>query len=182
MYTPEPYTSLWVYLDVSHRDRIRQVREIFYNAVGNDAYTTEDNPHITFHRGFQILDSELSYFLNDALGDELIDIPVTVTGIKLWPSIDEPHVVMLDVDVDLEPVKSRFNAEIEDRGGKSFHDPVPPHLTLFQTGLQHEIGEYPVFTDQERDRLFALKNAFKFPWELTVTAVTVGRYDKPTPN
>lgn len=181
METPEPYTSLWAYLDVSHRDRIQQVRDIIYTAVGNTTYSLTNNPHITLHRGFQIPDHELSYFLTDAPGRALIGETVTVTGIKLWPSIDEPHVVMLDIDVDLEPVKSQLNTEISNRGGTAFHDPVPPHLTLFQTRLHQDAGSYNIFTDTECDRLFALRNAFEFPWELTITDALINRYNRPKP-
>lgn len=181
MQSPHPSTSLWAYLDVSHQDRIRQIRDIVYTAVGNEQYACEENPHITLHRGFQVPNEELSYFLNDAPGDSLIDETVTVTGIKLWPTINNPHVVMLDVDVDLEPTSSKLNTEIQDRGGTAFHDSVPPHLTLFKTGLHQDDGTYDVFSEAECDRLFALRNAFEFPWELTVTNVTVGRYNRPVP-
>lgn len=173
----QPYTSLWVYLDVSHTDRIQQIRDILYTAVDHTSYSLITNPHITLHRGFQIPNSELSYFLSNTPGESLIDTTATVTGIKLWPSINTPHVVMLDLDMRLEPAKSQLNSAIESRGGTAFHDPVPPHLTLFQTGLHHETGAYGILTESECDRLFALKNSIEFPWEITVTDITFGLYE-----
>ena len=177
----DPYASLWVYLDIEHTDRVLQLRDILAHAINTSEFILEDDPHITLHRGFQVQISEISQFRTIISDSDLVGRSITITGVKFWPSINTPHVVMLDIDIDLEPTKSELEQVISYHGGAAFHDPVPPHITLFRADLR-STSELPDLSEQACDKLFAIQNALQFPWQTEITDITLGVYDLPRPD
>lgn len=176
------YTSLWAYLDITHQSRIRQLRDILNAALNTDTYQLETDPHITLHRGFQIPSQNILPFLEFIKTIDLVDTTIQVTGVKVWPSVNDPHVVMLDLGLELDDYHATLSDMIAEHGGTEFHDPVPPHITLLRAGLAKDLEDWDGLTQDDQDRLFTTQNALQFPWELTITDATLGLYGLPQPD
>lgn len=68
-------------------------------------------------------------------------IPVTVTGICVWPSIETPRYVSLTVDSPIEDYQNEFSAAITQSNGELLTDPPNPHITLFKCEQPSEVSE-----------------------------------------
>lgn len=91
-------------------------------------------PHLTAHPGFSAEPSALGAVENAA--EVLEGNRVRTEGFEAYPSWDEPHVVMLSLDVEgLRAVRRAVGRALDRHPGSTEdRDPVPPHATLFKTG------------------------------------------------
>lgn len=68
-------------------------------------------------------------------------IPVTVTGISVWPSIETPRYVSLTVNAPIKNYQNEFSIAISQSNGELLTDPPKPHITLFKCERPGDVSD-----------------------------------------
>lgn len=141
---------------------IRRLRDDLYSLTGARLYYRKVNPHITVIPPFTFdgqKENEVRELVNDC---PLKGRDVNVNGLSVWKNIDEPFVVMLDVDVEMQDVRDRMMTKLRNGLSANVSEPVDPHVTLFKTtgdwddvssdikdSIEREIERRKTFKDTE---------------------------------
>ncbi len=123
-------------LDIEEQDVLPLSERLMNSDLRREGYDIVENPTVTILPGFVATQRvTLPEFESPHL--------LSVSGIKFWPDIEDPMIVMLDVSEDM--VVQLWRDEILTQIGKSAvkEEMRPPHITLFKAG---EFGDEYEFT------------------------------------
>lgn len=163
--------SAYVSTELADKAKIENIRESMMWRTDADAFYRRVTPHITVVPPFRVPRDNLTEVQGIVNSVELEDTHVEVKGAGVWPNIDTPYVVLLDVDVNLNNTRNTLISQLREVGAKRIKEPVKPHITLFKTKgfwstipdtlkvqLQSEIMDYRVIQDTEIEGLKLITN------------------------
>ena len=136
----ENETTAFIEAKLASEPRIKYIRDLLYKRIGSPSEYTLSNPHITIVPPFRFDSSstrEVSRIIDSA---SLEETAVPVKGVSVWPSINNPRVVLLDTPVDLVHPRRKILKQLEKIGATWSEPPVNPHITLFKTDVGHTIS------------------------------------------
>lgn len=156
---------------LSHSNRIRQLRDkLFEKFIASNKYRKVE-PHITILPPFTIPQQKVHPLTQKLDTLPLKETPVTINGLSVWPSLNNPRVILLDVTVALD--LSYYRKELLDilhtAGAKIKHEPVSAHITLFKADNGHEIKE----SSKDQLREFIWANREQGPWSTTIEYIDI---------
>lgn len=137
--TDEEPVQLWVHAAVGDTENVASVREdLLEIVIGEAPYQTESYPHVTILPKIELPPNTVETFREAVLNGELTEHPVVVTGTRIWPSENDPRVIMLSVNVPgLEDYRTRLLDLVNDLGGEVVNEPHKPHITLIKVDDEH---------------------------------------------
>lgn len=127
---------------IDDEERIRAIRDEVYSQT-NAAFNNyvKRIPHLTFVNRIKLpvthesdLHSEVNQYNPSA-------IPIQITGFCVWPSIDKPRYISLEVDAQIDHYQSELTNAIDEHNGDVLTEPPQPHITLFKCENPHEVSE-----------------------------------------
>lgn len=127
---------------IDAENAIAQLRDAIYTRTGVAIENYQRRtPHLTFLNRIRLP------VHNESEVHEEIDrynpsgIPIEITGICVWPSIDNPRYISLTVDAQIEHYQDTFEDVVNDSGGDILTEPPQPHITLFKCSNPHEVSK-----------------------------------------
>lgn len=112
---------------------MKQHRDVLWLVTGAHKYYKKVEPHITLIPPFTVKPGHEKEVQNIVSQLNVRGKNVKVTGIDLYEDIDQPYVVMLPVDVDLEEERKELMEKLPPHAEGNIIEPVSPHITLFKT-------------------------------------------------
>lgn len=126
---------------VADDDAIKRLRDDLFSVTQPDSDFRRKDPHVTIIPPFTI-DAKDIPKVDDILSESpLLGEPLPIAGVGIWPSVQNPRVVLLDVDIDLEEERERLLSKLRDLGAVDIAEPVNPHITLFKTDCGYSLSE-----------------------------------------
>lgn len=126
------YTPRWAYLTLQNPDVFTRVATQIHDLIPDATYVQEGTPHITLHSGFNI-PPESCGVVEECLSEYSFEgRTVSVTGLSVWPTPQNPVVVLADVDLDIELVQESIRDCVQQVGGEEGSEPAPAHITLLK--------------------------------------------------
>lgn len=169
------YTLGWIPIRFTDPMPVERIRDSLYEAIDDpDIYYLEQDPHISMF-GFEIPTRNLEHFENalEPLLTQLEGECVQVQDFHVYPSVDNPMVVCLDPQLDLEEVNNEAIDILERYDGNVRWGPTPAHITMFKggtAGLEDRWGE---LNSDTHARLRAEIRKQKPSFTLTVDTISV---------
>lgn len=157
----------YVEAKLEHSSRIKQIRDGIYNEfMASDKYRKIE-PHITIIPPFYIPEDNI-HEIHQLINNITLDDPtVQVKGASVWQSLNNPRVVLLDVDVDLSQVRTTIQQALKTYDADLIHEPVNAHITLFKCDNGYTIDQ--TSTDQLRELIWKHRDQ----WETEITYLDV---------
>lgn len=122
----------WIRILFEEDSRIKEIRDQLFNKLEYSGYNKEQQPHLTFHPGFQI-PADKKHVLKEKFEElNLAQKSYYSTGIYGYPRSSDPMVVCLDIETDLHTERSIFRKEVKKHNGIHIYTPTRPHITLFK--------------------------------------------------
>ncbi len=156
----------WIYLDVVDEDILPISEELINKDLEYEGYEIVDNPHITLIPKFE---SSVNIELPELSPRQTFD----VSGLKFWPDMEDPMIVMLDVSDDM--VIQLWRDELINQIGKKSikGNLAPPHITLIKAGNRGD--EYDFRLDSEiRNNFLDKCDSIKLPRQIKVNDIKMG--------
>ena len=124
---------------VSEDGEIASLRDDLYTEIDASSKYRKSEPHLTILPPFTI-DKSHAHRVNQLLEESgLIGRDIPVRGVSVWPSVQNPRVVLLDTPIDIEKERQTLMQKLRDLGAVEMNQPVYPHITLFKTDNGYEI-------------------------------------------
>lgn len=124
-------TNIWTKATTENKRIYSLIESVV--AITPDRFKPTDVPHVSIIPGIRMVGVEnREKLITDLKADMQVlnGVYVNVTGISFFPK-DEPHVVMLDVEIpNLQAVRKAQRKSVETHGAEIIYDPVPAHITL----------------------------------------------------
>jgi 2'-5' RNA ligase len=112
---------------------IKQHRDVLWLVTGAHKYYKKVEPHITLIPPFTVQPGHEKDVQDIVSQLDVRGKKVKVTGINLYEDIEQPYVVMLSVNVDLEDEREELMEKLPQYANGKIIEPVSPHITLFKT-------------------------------------------------
>lgn len=127
--------NAWSYFSVAKTDALTTLYE-YLEANLPAVWNREDTPHITIHPEFTVKEHIKTDVQNCLLhtGREYESTHMSVTDVYCHHALSAPeatYAIALDIDTELEHLRTLHRAHITNAGGKIVTTPVNPHITLF---------------------------------------------------
>lgn len=161
---------------IEDEQQICDIRDALYNRLnsGFDNYTKRV-PHLTLINRIKLpvhhehtIDTELDEFNPSG-------IPVTITGFSIWPSIDNPRYIALDVEAPIQSYQDTLTDIIDEYNGDILTEPPNPHITLFKCDDPQNVSH------QFKQQLRQLQNQqFRFYTYIPYIDLLDSSLDEPT--
>jgi len=113
--------------------QVKEVRDVLWASLDARKYYKKVDPHITVIPPFTVKPGYKEQVTNLVTDTNISGREVTVNGVEVYKSIEEPYVVLLDVDVKIEDVRDQIMEKLQEYVDGKIVDPVSPHITLFKT-------------------------------------------------
>lgn len=138
---------------LSDERAIARLRDDIFEQTGASAEEyRRSEPHLTILPPFTI-DASKSHLVDDLIEESgLLDRPIPVEGVGVWPSLNNPRVILLDTPVDIKAEREQLMEDLRDLGATDFKEPVCPHITLFKTDNGYEVSDF--VTDRIREAIW----------------------------
>lgn len=162
--------NYWLSIEFEEEHTIESLRDEIYDRIETDIYQKETEPHLTFHPGFRVPDEFHLYIKNKVDDLDIEGQSLEVDGFHIYPSIDNPQVVSLDVKTSLSQERDKFQEILDEYDGDELIAPVNPHITLFRISGVSDSKNITIPED-DKDSLEVLRNEAQVPSELTVSNV-----------
>lgn len=128
--------DIWVPIRFSpiSNQRIKHLRDALREVIPA-TFIEERDPHISVLPGLRLPANEIQAFSETVQDGIEHPTAVKIDGFSCYPS-DEPKVVMLNADVDLESIRQKLLTIITHKavGGEIKYPAIDPHITLFKGG------------------------------------------------
>lgn len=150
--------------------RIHELRDNLRHQVHlNDTYAPSE-AHITVFPLFSIGRDHLPVVRSAVRTLGLSGRPIRLAGLGVWPSFDNPRVILLNCDVNLGTERQQLKSLLQTCDSVSgLRTPTPPHITLLKTGSARNLS-----TQQKQSlQQFIAKNTQTSTWETTIKYVDV---------
>lgn len=154
----------WIYIDVNDTQIKKIGQKLMTEDLIDSGYEMQDNMIIELIPCFNsTIDIQKPIIRNEE--------KIETNGIKMWPDIEDPMIVMIDVSND--NIIQLWRDELIDQiGEKSIHRDmkIKPHIKLFKAG---DVGEEKYFNiDRDtRDNLVERTAKFEIPNYITAKNV-----------
>lgn len=112
---------------------VKKQRDTLWLVTGAHRYYKKVDPHITIIPPFTVKEGHEKDVESVVSKLNMIGKSVNVTDFNLYEDIQEPYVVMLSVDVDLQNERNVLMNELAPHTKGNIVEPVAPHITLFKT-------------------------------------------------
>lgn len=128
---------------IGDEQSVRSIRDSLFTLCSRDKYRKID-PHITLIPPFELEDTEKYTQLNeyiDTLNTE--NLTFTVNGASVYPSLNNPRVVLLDITPSdkLKQVREKVLNWIQQQNVTFWYEPTPLHITLFKCDNGYTLAE-----------------------------------------
>lgn len=153
----------WIYLDVVDEDILPISEELINKDLKYEGYEIVDNPQITLIPKFE---SSVNIELPELSPRQTFD----VSGLKFWPDMEDPMIVLLDVSNDMV-IQLWRDELINQIGKKSIKGKLtPPHITLIKAGNRGD--EYDFRLDSKiRNNFLDKCDSIKLPKQINVNDI-----------
>lgn len=154
-------------------DTLRDSLHMVLNSPGE--YTREENPHISMF-GFELPYSELEGFqdnFNEEIADSLEGRKTGFDDFHIYPTLDNPMVISLDVHIDLEDITNNAINLLEQHNGSVRWGPTPAHVTLLKAGDAGEEDTWGELDTDTHKRLRQQVTTTTVSFERTIDSVTL---------
>ena len=137
--------------------------ELWFDGLESEGFRIEKDPHVTLVPGY---DADAIPNLPDFTEPQ----PVEVSGIRCWPDIERPMVVMLDVSDDM--LLNVWRDEILAQIGKTTveYDVAPPHVKLFKAGNSGDEQDFAMDASVRNELIERVDNV-KTPSRIAITDI-----------
>lgn len=126
---------------IEDKDVIAQIRDTIYTRTGVAVENYQRRkPHLTFLNRIRLPEQNESVVHKEIDQFNPSGIPIEITGICIWPSIDKPRYISLTVDAAIEEYQETFQQIVDDRDGDVLTEPPNPHITLFKCENPHKVS------------------------------------------
>lgn len=152
---------------LSKEDKIIEIRDDLFERLPVKNKYRKSDPHITIIPPFTIPESHVHDIHRDVEELNFEGTTVTVNGASVWPSLQNPRVVLLDVSVDLDPIRDKLMNSLEEYEADLEQEPVNAHITLFQCDNGYTIPE------TAKDYLQECIMDYRESWELEIQYIDI---------
>lgn len=126
---------------IDAENAIAQLRDAIYTRTGVAIENYQRRtPHLTFLNRIRLPVHNESKVTEEIDQHNPSGIPIKITGICIWPSIDKPRYISLTVDAQIEQYQEAFQEAVSNCGGDILTEPPQPHITLFKCDNPHEVS------------------------------------------
>lgn len=146
---------------------LSRIQNELYNELCIDDYSI-DTPHITIYPCFNIKKGNEPSLIS--LVDEHINLEgktVKITGVDLWPSEDNPRVILLNVNLDINDEREVIKTYINNNDGTTIGRLSPTHISLLKSDSMRHID------DEDKKFISDIISDIKYPTEVTIKYVDV---------
>lgn len=118
---------------LSDEERIKQIRDELYDSLpGTENHYHKLDPHLTILPPFQV-DSETAHKVRELNTEQSFEgESVQIHGASVWPSLNNPRVLLLDVSVSFTEQRDTIYEYLKNIDTTFKYDPVPFHISLFK--------------------------------------------------
>lgn len=120
-------------------ERIKDLRDTLYNQTGAFNSYRKSDPHITIIPPFSIDKTHVGKVSRIIEETGLIGRRIPISGVGVWPSIQNPRVVLLTLPVEFSQARQTLLRKLQQMGAVDIEEPVRPHITLFKTDNGYEV-------------------------------------------
>lgn len=125
---------------LANSSRIKRIRDDLYNKfLESDKYRKVE-PHITIIPQFNIPRENVCEIHSLISNMDLEHMTVDINGLSIWPSLKNPRVVLLDVEVNLDQARKTIRKALENYKAELLNEPVDAHITLFKTDNGYDLS------------------------------------------
>lgn len=127
---------------IDDEERIRAIRDEIYSQT-NAAFNNyvKRTPHLTFVNRIKLPVTHEPDVHTEVDDYNPSAIPIKITGFCVWPSIDKPRYISLEVDAQIDQYQDELTNVIDEYDGDVLTEPPQPHITLFKCDNPHEVSE-----------------------------------------
>lgn len=167
----------WSYYELSN-SAVDTLRDELGSAIP-DEWERIDDAHVSILPGFDVASDEMDTAFEHIgnMGERFVGEDIQINGVECFHELDDSEptfVVKLDVDIDLERIRSEQEKWVEIAGGSLNFPPVEPHVKLFKAGDGDD--DHEPLTAEQRAELEAAIESVDAPETLSVEHLNVETY------
>lgn len=134
---------------LANSSRIKRIRDNIYNKfLESDKYRKVE-PHLTIIPPFNIPKDNVSDIHEVVSNIDIKHMSIDINGVSVWPSLQNPRVVLLDVEAELSQARETLKKALENYKAELINEPVNAHITLFKTDNGHDLSPEGISQLQE---------------------------------
>lgn len=156
---------------LTDQNKIENIRDNLFNKfIESNKYKIVE-PHITIIPPFILPKRNLDLLKKTVQETDLKGAKVTINGLSVWPSLQNPRVILFDVNVHRNMSKIRNNLlnRLKQLDSNVKYKPVPTHITLFKSENGYEIKEST--KDQIQNLIWENRKSGK--WNTTINYIDI---------
>lgn len=164
--------SAYVSASLADEAAIHRLRDELYQRIGLGTDYRLSEAHLTILPSF-VIPSDCAHAVQKKLAE--LDIEgreVKIKGVGIWPNIQNPRVVLLDCDIDLEQDRAELLDVLRSVGVKDLPVPVKPHITLFKCDNGY------ILDPERRERILQEVAKNRTSWETTIQYVDLVKIEQ----
>jgi 2'-5' RNA ligase len=170
----ETMVEVSAYISASLADEaaIHRLRDELYQRIGLGTDYRLSEAHLTIIPSF-IISEDCAHAVDKKLAElDLRGRRIKINGVGIWPNIQNPRVILLDCDIDLEDERTALLDVLERSGVKEMPVPVKPHITLFKCDNGY------ILDPDIREQILQEVAANRDQWETTIQYVDLVKIDQ----
>lgn len=125
----------WYMIEATLEDskRITNIRDELYNELpGTENHYHKLEPHLTVIPPFRV-STEIAHDIRELNAEQEFETePVNIHGASVWPSLNNPRVLLLDVSVNFQQKRDTIYTYLKENDAEFKYEPVPFHISLFK--------------------------------------------------
>jgi 2'-5' RNA ligase len=164
--------SAYVSASLADEAAIHRLRDELYQRIGLGTDYRMSEAHLTIIPSFVIPD-DCAHAVQKKLAE--LDIEgrtIEIKGVGIWPNVQNPRVVLLDCDIDIENEREELLDVLRGAGVKDLPAPVKPHITLFKCDNGY------ILDPERRERIIQEVAANREQWETTIQYVDLVKIEQ----